>query len=553
MNLQKESRFLHPKNIVHLCFAIVFLFLTLLTWHEAMVLKRTYESNQLARLSAVANNLDNQWQHNLDELAFFHSMLEHSLGDPLVTDRSTAFLQQFESVRHTPLWHLSPSDARGVPINGISDELLTHFPLFSRSDPQRLGDELNAVLEMSQILQFNQPERDFYYRFWYISRAGFYLSSTLPDASSNHSLENFSGVARRPYFVDLDPNVNPQRRIMWSGPYDSMDNEGKVVTVARPVDRDGYWFGVLAMDFSTQQIKQYLQQSLSTRQEGGVMLVGHQFNLIAWSDGSQLEEYHLHKAQLARLTEQAIGKNSGTMRFDGRFVSWVRLQYFDGMLVNVQTLREGLLGDSGRVGLVLLLTWLMFTIVVVISHQAIIRMTGSLLNLQEKLSWRANYDGLTRLLNRTAFFDRAESLAALNQRQQQPLSLIQLDLDHFKSVNDSWGHHAGDRVLAHAASVIGQALRKTDIAGRVGGEEFCILLPATRLDEAVLVAERIRSKLAAKELLVGKHQTLKVTASLGVSSSEEQGDYQVDNLQSIADRRLYLAKQGGRNCVRHRD
>lgn len=553
MSLHKESRFFHPKNIVHLCFAIVFLFLTLLTWHEALVLKRTYESNQLARLSAVANNLDNQWQHNLDELAFFHSMLEHSLGDPLATDKSAEFLQQFERVRHTPLWHISPSDTRGVPLNGISDEQLSQFPLFSRSDSQRLADELKAVLEMSLVLKFNQPERDFHYRFWYISRAGFYLSSTLPDARSNHSLENFSAVAHRPYFTELDPQVNPQRKTLWSGPYDSTDNEGRVVTVARPVDKNGYWYGVLAMDFSTQQIRDYLQQALTTRQEGGVMLVGQRFNLIAWSDGSQLEEYRLHKPQLAQLIEQSAGSHSGTMRFDGRFVSWVRLQYFDGMLVNVQTLHEGLLGDSGRVGLVLLLTWLMFSVVVIVSHQTIIRMTGSLLNLQEKLSWRANYDGLTRLLNRTAFFDRAEQLAALNQRQQEPLAIIQLDLDHFKSVNDTWGHSAGDRVLAHAASVIGQALRKTDIAGRVGGEEFCILLPATRLDEAVLVAERIRRKLAAKELLVGKHQTLKVTASLGVSSSEETGDYQVDSLQSVADRRLYLAKQDGRNCVRHRD
>ena len=281
------------------------------------------------------------------------------------------------------------------------------------------------------------------------------------------------------------------------------------------------------------------------------MLVGSRFNMIAYSDGSQLDEYRLHKQQLAQLIEQSKDRNSGSMRFDGRYVSWVRLQYFDGMVVNVQTLKEGLTGSSGRVALILFLSWLMFTLVVVISHQTIIRMTGRLLNLQEKLSWRANYDGLTRLFNRSAFFDQGERLAELNKRHRQPLSMIQLDLDHFKSVNDTWGHHAGDRVLAHAASIISQALRKTDIAGRVGGEEFCILLPATSQAEAVTVAERIRRKLAEKELLVGAHQTIKVTASLGVSSSEEKGDYELDSLQSLADSRLYLAKQGGRNCVRH--
>lgn len=551
MNLKTELRFFHPKNIVHLCFATVFLFLTLLTWHEATVLKRTYESNQLTRLSAVANNLDNQWQHSLDELMFYRNMLEYALDHPLQTDKSVEFLQQFEQKRHTPLWQLTPGDTRGLPINGISDELLSRFPLFDRSDSSQLDDELMAAREMSLILKFNRPERNFNYRFWYISRAGFYLSSTLPDAINNHSMDDFGTVARRPYFYGLDPKLDPQRKPIWSDLYESIGDEGKVVTVALPVDHNDRWYGVLAMDFSLKQVEEYLQSAISTRQEGGVMLVGSRFNMIAYSDGSQLDEYRLHKQQLAQLIEQSKDHNSGSMRFDGRYVSWVRLQYFDGMVVNVQTLKEGLTGSSGRVALILFLSWLMFTLVVVISHQTIIRMTGRLLNLQEKLSWRANYDGLTRLFNRSAFFDQGERLAELNNRHRQPLSMIQLDLDHFKSVNDTWGHHAGDRVLAHAASIISQALRKTDIAGRVGGEEFCILLPATSQAEAVTVAERIRRKLAEKELLVGAHQTIKVTASLGVSSSEEKGDYELDSLQSLADSRLYLAKQGGRNCVRH--
>lgn len=551
MNLKTELRFFHPKNIVHLCFATVLFFSTLLTWHEAMVLKRTYESNQLTRLSAVANNLDNQWQHSQDELVFYRNMLEYALDHPLQTDKSVEFLQQFEQKRHTPLWQLTPGDRRGLPINGISDELISRFPLFNRPDSSQLDDELMAVREMSLILKFNRPERDFNYRFWYISRAGFYLSSTLPDAINNQSMDDFGTVARRPYFFGLDPRLNPQRKPIWSDLYESIGDEGKVVTVALPVDHNDRWYGVLAMDFSIKQVEEYLQSAISTRQEGGVMLVGSRFNMIAYSDGSQLDEYRLHKQQLAQLIEQSQDRNSGTMRFDGRFVSWVRLQYFNGMVVNVQTLKEGITGSSGRVALILLLSWLMFTLIVVISHQTIIRMTGRLLALQEKLSWRANYDGLTRLFNRSAFFDQGERLAELNKRHQQPLSMIQLDLDHFKSVNDTWGHHAGDRVLAHAASIISQALRKTDIAGRVGGEEFCILLPATSQAEAVTVAERIRRKLAEKELLVGSHQTIKVTASLGVSSSEEKGDYQLDSLQSLADSRLYLAKQGGRNCVRH--
>ncbi|MFR0437124.1 diguanylate cyclase, partial [Escherichia coli] len=88
-----------------------------------------------------------------------------------------------------------------------------------------------------------------------------------------------------------------------------------------------------------------------------------------------------------------------------------------------------------------------------------------------------------------------------------------------------------------------------DVAGRVGGEEFCVILPGASLTEAAEVAERIRLKLNEKEMLIAKSTTIRISASLGVSSSEETGDYDFEQLQSLADRRLYLAKQAGRNRV----
>lgn len=127
--------------------------------------------------------------------------------------------------------------------------------------------------------------------------------------------------------------------------------------------------------------------------------------------------------------------------------------------------------------------------------------------------------------------------------------MIQLDIDHFKKVNDSWGHHVGDQALMRVAGVIKHTLRPYDVAGRIGGEEFCIVLPHTTLAEAQGVAERIRSRLAAKTILVNASTTFSVTLSAGVSCSAEQGSYHAESLQAVADRRLYLAKSGGRNRV----
>ncbi|WP_421507246.1 cellulose biosynthesis regulator diguanylate cyclase DgcQ [Erwinia rhapontici] len=542
-----NSRFFRPKNIVHLCFAIVFAFSSILTVHEAMVLKSSHETTQRAWLTQAGSNLERQWQQSIDEMFFFRNMLRHALGDPLETDKSRDALTVFAGERQSPLWSISINTERSIPIAGISDAAVQRLPLLDRSDPQRLNDELTAALEMSYILQFNNPQQDFHYRLWYISRAGFYLSS-VPDDHAE-TVTSYSRVINRPYFLSASPEQNPQRRLRWSGTYRSVDNEGDVVTVALPVDHDQYWYGVLAMDFSTQVIQQYLKHALPKWQDGSIILFDSRQHAVAISDGQSLNEHGLDAAQVANIFSQVTSNQSGQIRSGMQLITWMHLQNFDGLLVNVQTLPEALQGEAGRVMLILLLMWMLFSLTLLASHQAIIRMTGRLLTLQETLSWRANYDGLTRLLNRSAFFDHAERLSAFCERHQQPVSLIQLDLDHFKSVNDTLGHHAGDVVLTHAAAIIASAVRKVDVLGRVGGEEFCIVLPDTGLVEAVEIAERIRGKLASKEVLIDATHTLKVTASLGVSSSEEQQEYQIDALQSVADGRLYQAKAAGRNCV----
>lgn len=176
------------------------------------------------------------------------------------------------------------------------------------------------------------------------------------------------------------------------------------------------------------------------------------------------------------------------------------------------------------------------------------RMVSNMYTLQHSLQWQAWHDPLTRLHNRGALFERAKALAAQCQAQSLPFSVVQIDLDNFKSINDRFGHQAGDKVLSHAAGLIASALRKNDVAGRVGGEEFCVVLPGIGLEEARAVAERIRSRIDSKDL-VKKSTTLRISASMGVSCAQEKGNYDFEQLQSIADARLYLAKQRGRNQV----
>lgn len=534
-----------PRIVIHLCFSLVFLVSTTLTWREMLLLKETYEISQRAQLNSMANALEREWQRSEDELYFFRSMLQHAISSPVENEGIRGQLTAFNRLRHQPVWYLR--NTRSIPINGLSDAALSAWPLLNRGEGERLRNELTAALEMSFILQLSDPNKNFHSRLWYISRAGFYLSST-PPRSDSEALISFRTMMARSYFTEMAPERNPQRKLFWSGIYHSRQDEGNFITNTIPVDVAGHWYGVLAVDFSAARIAMHLREALPEAEKGDVMLYDHELKLVAQTATAEPSDEPLNAETLSQLRHK-MAQQQGVMRSGTHFITWIKYAPFRGVLVKSETLREGVKGEIGRVALVLTGMWLLFSLVLFFTHQAIIRLVSKMLELHNKLLWRANYDSLTRLLNRGALFDIAERQASECQQAGKPFAVIQLDLDRFKQVNDNWGHQAGDRILSFAAAVLEETVRSHDCLGRVGGEEFCIGLPDTSKAEAVEVAERIRARLAKKQVMLSGGQILNVTASLGVASSEEVGDYQFESLQSLADRRLYLAKRAGRNRV----
>jgi diguanylate cyclase (GGDEF)-like protein len=168
---------------------------------------------------------------------------------------------------------------------------------------------------------------------------------------------------------------------------------------------------------------------------------------------------------------------------------------------------------------------------------------------QDELRKLASNDVLTGLANRRGFIHRGEQACALARRHGRDLSVLMLDLDHFKAVNDRFGHAAGDDVLRFVAATIGLQLRTTDICGRTGGEEFAVVLPETSLEEALNTAERIRHAIERAPIPTDEaKKPLRVTASIGVATFMESGET-LEEVLSEADRALYEAKRDGRNRV----
>ena len=167
----------------------------------------------------------------------------------------------------------------------------------------------------------------------------------------------------------------------------------------------------------------------------------------------------------------------------------------------------------------------------------------------KELRHLATRDSLTGCLNRRAFFEQAERLFQAARDGNQPLCCIMADIDHFKSFNDRYGHAVGDRVLRVVARALSGGLRDTDLLGRYGGEEFCILLPGIAMEEACAIAERLRSEV---ESHAGKGirttQGIVVTCSFGVSALDPEAA-DLAELIDQADKALYAAKNAGRNRV----
>lgn len=548
----KLSTWFQPARIVNLCFVVVFVCSTVLTWREANVLEAAYISSQRSLLVNVSNALDRQLQVGIDRLLFFRNGMQQALQTPLGFADLHAVKDEFARVRSQPQWQIILDARRTLPLYGVSDYFVAESEMLNRDNPL-LQNELTAAMELGYLYRLSADAAMLPRRAYYVSRAGFFVA-TYPVKHQQEIVPTYYNLLMRSWFSGQSMVENPRRGVRWFTDQARRSVEDdSYITASVPLDEQGYWFGVLVMSFPVPAIKQAIHDAWHEEDRGEYQLYDSAFSLVTLTGETASEEQTFSARQRALLQKEIARNPAGGVRLGTRFVSWQKLNHFDGALLRVHMLHDGIRDDFGRISIALTLLWLLFTAMLFLAWGVIRRMVKNMLRMQQTLQWQAWYDPLTRLCNRRSLFERAKILSEQCRAQQLPFSVIQLDLDHFKRVNDLYGHQAGDFVLSMAAGVISSAIRTHDIAGRVGGEEFCIVLPHCSLAEAVEVAERIRTRLISKEMLIMKHKTIRISASLGVSSALERGNYDYEHLQSIADRRLYQAKKQGRNQVCYQD
>ena len=158
-------------------------------------------------------------------------------------------------------------------------------------------------------------------------------------------------------------------------------------------------------------------------------------------------------------------------------------------------------------------------------------------------------DPMTDLCNRRYFNHTSKSIMELAKRDKTVLTVVMLDIDKFKEVNDTYGHNVGDEIIISLADILFEMTRKSDLACRFGGEEFILLLPETSLEGAMVIAEKIRKKVESFSLRLEDEREVNITISLGVSQVDTKNDLSMESAIKRADIALYKAKENGRNKV----
>ena len=211
------------------------------------------------------------------------------------------------------------------------------------------------------------------------------------------------------------------------------------------------------------------------------------------------------------------------------------------------------LGDAGlfsRDGLIAVSQFVALESIVAIVLMALCIIMLSSEQMMLELKHIAERDALTGVFNRRAFLTLLRKTAAQLERLHKPLSILLVDLDHFKRINDNAGHKTGDKALRHFIHIAQGCIREGDVIGRIGGEEFAIFLPTADLAEAHVVAQRLRGSLEAHPLAY-KHSRIGITASIGIAS--KLPDESAEAALHRADKAMYRAKRNGRNRVETAD
>jgi len=391
-------------------------------------------------------------------------------------------------------------------------------------------NELIMALTMNHFFEIYYNRHEDVTWLYYISKNDFILLYPFVDSSLfsyNKSLLEMDFYSR------LTPENNPGRDMIWTSVYEDEAGKGYMVTLSGPVYNEDEFLGVVCADVT----KDVLDQLLTCKY--ACYLVDSENSIIASNQGTTSGKYRNKLSDDRTISAHNSEKISG---IEDDSIELAGLNFVYRHAVEGTPWSVVLVVSAFRVfGMAILLTLPAVSIstLLFVSY----REAESRKQTEEKLQSVIINDELTGLRNRYFLDSMIDHEITGADRYDRPFSMIIFDLDHFKRVNDTYGHPVGDSVLKQTAELVGKVLRKSDLFIRLGGEEFLILLPDTDMEGARSTAEKVRKVLETRMHPVAG----KCTASFGVAERKKNESY--ESVYKKVDEALYFAKENGRNKV----
>lgn len=383
--------------------------------------------------------------------------------------------------------------------------------------------EIDSALALSLSAPLDAGDHKFVWSY-YTSKNDFIL------IAPSVGIKNFQfteELYKKPFWSIATPDSNSERKVVISDLYDDAVGQGLMLSISSPVYRGDEFKGVVSLDVGLSYLVEVLNHapislhdnlSIITK-EGNVAatktdkpLGTIEFNINEDTNGYQLSEYASGYYMLSNLIKD-------------KFYTVYQLSNSDLKLFVFKQIY--------------------FQLLVLFLFLAILLLLAKLLQMLSITKKLAEYDGLSQLYNRMTLEKLSNDIFQSSIGKDSPISVAIIDIDHFKKLNDVYGHHVGDLGISHVASIIQNSVRKTDIVGRYGGEEFVVTMPNTSIEQAGILAERTRKNIEDAVFDTDK----KVTASMGVAESHSLGIDSFQELCKKSDLALYKAKQDGRNRV----
>ncbi|WP_341679419.1 diguanylate cyclase [Niveibacterium sp. SC-1] len=542
-----------PRAAATGCFATFAVVFVLLIAREAYQLHDLALDRRHRELEYRALVIQDNLAAGLSALSFMRASAEHFL-DRRPSDVEFAaepVLRDARHLRDQRTWSLF-IDSNSAPIQGVRSEVLAGLPGFKRRDDTLPSDLLLGAL-MSRALGQTVLGHPFTSRMIFVSSNGFFVSYPTVDDERIEDLLRI--IAFRPYFQGALVRTPEMAKYVFPQEPIREDKVGReVLAFATPVRVHGAFRGAMVL-IAHKSYLDGLLCSATVSSKHAVLLDRRGEVLAARDSGGAVDADTL--SILKPVARAGSSEPSGTANWPGNgqiFFRWVNddwllaqpVSYWD--LYGPTFLRLTPLAITLLVlGTILLLGTFRMALLVM-DHQIEAEAQS------RKLAYR---DPLTGLANRRFLIERFEVVAEDCKRKELPLSFVMFDVDHFKRINDEWGHASGDAVLKMLAKTALLMVRTSDMVVRLGGEEFGLLLPGVALEHAQSTAERLRAALMdARCSPVGKDgkrladvEPIRFTASFGLAETTVDGTFDMDALMAVADGRLYRAKQSGRNQV----